>query len=160
MGGFLSGFTAANYAWKYDIENNSWSSAQPMHKGRAHHSCGVVKSTSKERSKVIVVGGSIEDGSNTTTVEIYDPEKNIWVTGPQLPIPIKYSQMVEDEVQGGVLLIGGRTSNSDGLIQRSSDIYHLSNTLKEWKKLGRRMELGRESHVAFMLPEDIERCQY
>ena len=57
-----------------------------------------------------------------------------------------------------MLLVGGRTTTSEGSIKRISDIYHLSHDSKEWKKLGQTMELGRESHVALMLPDGINHC--
>ena len=112
MGGFVPGLTTTNNAWAYHISNNTWNTAQSMNTGRAHHSCSVMKATPQESAKVIVVGGSIDNGSNTNSVEIYDPLRNIWETGPSMPIPIKYSQMTGDKIKGGVLLIGGRTSDA------------------------------------------------
>ena len=159
VGGFLPGFRVTQNAWSYDFNTNRWIGAKPMQIGRAHHSCSLVKREIDEDFKIMVVGGSIDNGGSTNTVEIYDPKKKVWETGPQLPIPVVYSQLIEDEIRGGVLLIGGRTSDSGGSIVRLSDIYHLGHDMTDWKKLGRKMKIERESHVALMLPENINRCE-
>ena len=158
VGGYLSGYEVTSKTWKYNIKKDAWYSSVPMKQPRAHHACSLIRDKNSDRTKVIVVGGSIEDGSSTNSVEIYDPGRNEWTNGTPFPTSIMYSQMVEDEIQGGVLLVGGRTTTSTGSIKRTSDIYHLPNTFKKWKKLGQTIELGRESHVALMLPDDINHC--
>ena len=158
VGGFHSGYIVTNQTLKYHIKNDKWTIAKPLKEARAHHACGLIKDENNEKTMVIAVGGSIENGSSTKSVEIYDPENDSWKNGKSFPTTIMYSQLVEDDIKGGILLIGGRTSTPKGFIKRSPDIYHLSNAFKEWRKLGQTIELGRESHVALMLPDTIDQC--
>ena len=69
------------------------------------HSCARIKSTSDTHGyDVIVVGGT--NGSPMTSVEILDLDESVWKLGPDLPIGVSFSALIEDKA-GGVVLVGG-----------------------------------------------------
>ena len=55
-------------AYLYTSSSDNWSEITPLSQGRYGHSCGLVEDPEK---KVVVVGGTTVDGSETKEVEIY-----------------------------------------------------------------------------------------
>jgi hypothetical protein len=101
---------------------------------------------------VIVAGGS--DGlSYMSSVEILDEGSHEWQTGPELPFGIWNHQMVENQ-NGGVVLIGGRSSSA------LDTLYQLSYGGKDavWTKMEQKMKTPRSSHTAFLIPDNIVDC--
>lgn len=45
---------------------------------------------------VYVVGGFVEGGATVDTVEIYDTQRDTWVTGPPLPIKVNHAMAASD----------------------------------------------------------------
>jgi hypothetical protein len=90
-----------------------------------------------------------------TTVEILDEDSNDWQTGPELPFGIDDSELVEDQ-NGGVVLIGGRTSSVDSL----DTLYILQHGGQDsvWTKMEQKLKTGRRYHTAFMVPDNIVDC--
>jgi hypothetical protein len=102
---------------------------------------------------IIVAGGY--DGSFLSSVEILDEGSNEWQTGPESPLGIRLSQMVEDQ-NGGVVLIGGLSKsyvNLDTLFQ----LPHGGQDA-EWTKMEQKMKTERNSHSAFLIPDNIADC--
>jgi hypothetical protein len=98
---------------------------------------------------IIVAGGY--DGSYLSSVEVLDEGSNEWQTGPELPFGIGFSQMVEDQ-NGGVVLIGG-LGNLDTLYQLPHGGQDAA-----WTKMEQKMQTGRQQHTAFMVPDNIVEC--
>ncbi len=67
---------------------------------------------------IIVAGG--EDGRPLSSVEILDEGSEEWRTDPNLPLSILWSQMVEDQ-KGGVILIGGSSDFNSSM----DTLFHL-----------------------------------
>ena len=152
IGGYHYGFKLTNEVWMYDIENDTWKLMPSMRLPRAKHSCTTVKDSDNAASKIIVAGGT-----GTNSVEIFDLKHQIWSTGPSLPYELSFSQLIQDGIGGGALLVGGRAMISFQA-RRLATILHLSRDLKEWKQLGRDMKIARDSHVAMMIPENLINC--
>ncbi len=57
----------------------------------------------------IIVASGWNGTSRLSSVEILDEGLNEWQTGPELPFGIDGSRMVDD-LNGGVVLIGGESS--------------------------------------------------
>jgi hypothetical protein len=91
--------------------------------------------------------------------EILNEGSNEWQTGPELPIEIDGSQMVEDQ-NGGVVLIGGQSSSYETL----DTLYQLPHGGQDavWAKMEQKMEqkmkTGRAWHTAFMVPDNLVDC--
>ncbi len=63
---------------------------------------------------IIVVGGKNSKNDFLSSTEILNENMNGWIEGPRLPFGIKYAQIVE-EPGGGVILVGGVSSQNDHL---------------------------------------------
>jgi hypothetical protein len=86
-----------------------------------------------------------------SSVEILDDGSNEWQTGPELPFAIGFSQMVEDQ-NGGVVLIGG--------LGNLHTLYQLPHGGPDavWTKMEQKMKTGRYRHTAFLIPDNIVDC--
>jgi hypothetical protein len=104
---------------------------------------------------IIVVGGYVDPFTLLPSVEILDEDSNEWQTGPELPFAIVESQMVEDQ-NGGVVLIGGRSSSVDYL----DSLYQLPHGGKDavWTKMEQKMKTERRLHTSFLIPDQIADC--
>jgi hypothetical protein len=90
-----------------------------------------------------------------SSVEILDEGSNEWQTGPELPFAIGFSQMVEDQ-NGGVVLIGGYSS-SVGILDTLYQLPHGGQDAV-WTKMEQKMTTRRREHTAFMVPDNIVDC--
>ena len=142
--------------WKYNIPNDTWEVMPPLKIARAQHSCTTIKDPNDESVKILVAGGTIEGSVGTKSVEILDMNNQTWNEGPTLPFKTSLSQLIQDGI-GGALLVGGRAV-IDSQAKRLTSILHLSSNLRDWKKLGRDMKIGRASHVAMLIPEKFINC--
>ncbi len=90
-----------------------------------------------------------------SSIEILDEGCNEWQTGPELPFGIDSSEMVEDQ-NGGVILIGGTSSSLSNL----DTLYQLPHGGQDavWTKMEQKMNTGRYSHTAVMIPDNIVDC--
>jgi N-acetylneuraminic acid mutarotase len=102
---------------------------------------------------IIVAGGY--GGSYLSSVEILDEGSNEWQTGPKLPFGIGFSQMVEDQ-NGGVVMIGGESSSVGTL----DTLYQLPHRGQDavWTKMEQKMKTVRSRHTAFLVPDNIVEC--
>jgi hypothetical protein len=69
------------------------------------HSCARIKSSSDTHGYDIIVVAGTND-SPMSSVEILDLDNSVWRAGPELPIGVSFSSLVEDRA-GGVVLVGG-----------------------------------------------------
>ncbi len=99
----------------------------------------------------IIVAGGWDGSLRLSSVEILDEGSNEWQTGTELPFGIRFSQMVEDQ-NGGVILIGG-LGNLDTL-------YLLPHGGQDagWTKMEQKMKTGRTWHTAFLVPDNTVDC--
>jgi hypothetical protein len=103
----------------------------------------------------IIVAGGKYGQSYLSSVEILNIGSNEWQTGPELPLGIYSSQIVEDQ-NGGVVLIGGESSTVDNL----DTLYQLPHGGQDavWTKMEQKMQTGRWQHTAFLVPDRIVDC--
>ncbi len=103
----------------------------------------------------IIVAGGYDVSPKLSSVEILDEGSNEWQTGPELPFGIAESQMVEDQ-NGGVVLIGGLSSSVVNL----DTLYQLPHGGQDaaWTKMEQEMKTGRQSHTAFLIPDNLVDC--
>ncbi len=105
---------------------------------------------------ITAAGGYNYDGSGyLSSVEILDEGSNEWQTGPELPFGIDSSEMVEDQ-NGGVALIGGWLTSGDIL----DTLYQLPHGGQDavWTKMEQKMKTRRNSHTAFLIPDNVVDC--
>ncbi len=122
---------------------------------RGGHSCGKIRRNKESQEMSIVVAGGYDGSSYFSSVEILDEDSNEWQTGPELPIEIFYSQMVEDQ-NGGVVLIGGYSPSLVNL----DTLYQLPHGGQDavWTKMEQKMQTRRREHTAILVPDNIVDC--
>ena len=149
IGGFNSSTT-----FYFNTENEIWSEGPQLNNKRSSHSCGRIKKDSQSQDlSVIVAGGS--DGSSLSSVEILDAGSNAWRNGPELPVGIDLAQLVEVQ-EGGVVLVGG-SSTWDEFLDTLFQLPHGGEDA-EWIEMEQKLKIGRNQHVAFLVPDSITDC--
>lgn len=92
FGGGGAGFTSLNSTEIYDPETDIWSKGKDMPTVRSGTVAAVLN------NKIYVMGGGLklQDGRFQffRTVEVYDPEKDIWTNGPDMLMPHDYPASV------------------------------------------------------------------
>ncbi len=133
----------------------SWTEGPDLKNKRYAPSCGQIRREKDSQGKSVIVAGGAYGSTIWSSVEILDEGSNEWQTGPELPFGIDWSQMVEDQ-NGGVVLIGGKSSTVDNL----DTLYQLPHGGQDavWTKMEQKMKTGRYWHTAFMLPDNIVDC--
>ena len=86
-------------------------------------------------------------------MEIWDGTE--WRDGPELPVVLRESQMVEDPA-GGVIIVGGYRSEF-GLLDTLYRLPH-AGVGAEWSEMRQKLSRGRSVHVAFLVPDDVANC--
>nr|GMC86558.1 F-box/kelch-repeat protein SKIP30 [Ipomoea batatas]GMD61042.1 F-box/kelch-repeat protein SKIP30 [Ipomoea batatas]GMD66839.1 F-box/kelch-repeat protein SKIP30 [Ipomoea batatas]GMD68993.1 F-box/kelch-repeat protein SKIP30 [Ipomoea batatas]GMD73014.1 F-box/kelch-repeat protein SKIP30 [Ipomoea batatas] len=76
--GDQDGSFATDEVWKYDPVTWQWTLCTPMIVPRAMFACCVLD------GKIVVAGGFTSCRKSISKAEIYDPEKNVWVSIPDL----------------------------------------------------------------------------
>ncbi len=130
-----------------------WTEGPKLRDSRGHHSCGRIRRGRESQEMSIIVTGGWDGFSSLSSVEILN--SNEWQTGPELPFGIRYSQMVEDQ-NGGVVLIGGESSSVNDL----DTLYKLPHAGRDavWTKMQQKLKTGRSEHTAFLVPDNIVEC--
>jgi hypothetical protein len=139
----------------FNFGKGSWTLGPEMKNKRGYHCCGKIRRNKESREMSIIVAGGYNNGSYLSSVEILYEGSNKWQNGPELPFGIRFSQMVEDQ-NGGVVLIGGESSsvsNLDTLFQLPHGSQYAV-----WTKMEQKMKTGRNFHTAFMVPDNIVEC--
>jgi hypothetical protein len=133
----------------------SWTEGPELKNRRVYHSCGKIRRNKESQEMSIIVAGGYAGGSYLSSVEILDEGSSEWQTGPELPYGISSSQMVEDQ-NGGVVLIGGRTSS----VGKLDTLYQLPHGGQDavWTKMEQKMETERYWHTAILVPDNIVYC--
>jgi hypothetical protein len=138
----------------FTLGEESWTEGPELKNERRSHSCGKIRRNKESQKMSIIVAGGW-DGSSLSSVEILDEGSNEWQTGPELPFGIGFSQMVEDQ-NGGVVLIGVYSPAADSL----DTLYQLPHGGQDavWIKMEQKMKIGRFRHTAFLVPANIVDC--
>ncbi len=135
----------------FDAGTAQWSSGATLQMSRMWHSCSMIlKNNQSQTLTQIVVGGS-----SRNTVEIFDDLSNVWIFGPPLPKVISYAAIVNDPLNG-VILIGGLNDNYD---TKLDTLYRLRDTGSQWELLTIKLKTGMSSPTAFLIPDNITKCQ-
>jgi N-acetylneuraminic acid mutarotase len=139
----------------FTVGEESWTKGPELKIKRSSHSCGKIRRDKESQEMSIIVAGGSDDSSYLSSVEILDEGSNEWQTGPELPFAIGFSQMVEDQ-NGGVVLIGGYSS-SVGILDTLYQLPHGGQDAV-WTKMEQKMTTRRREHTAFMVPDNIVDC--
>ncbi len=138
----------------FTVGEQSWTEGPELKNKRYIHSCGKIRRNKESQEMSIIVAGGY-DGSYLSSVEILDEGSNEWQMGPELPFAIGFSQMVEDQ-NGGVVLIGGYSTS----VGKLDTLYQLPHGGLDavWTKMEQKMKTGRREHTAFLIPDNIADC--
>ena len=140
----------------FNTEDEIWTEGPQLKNERYWHSCGRIRKNSQsEEFSIIVAGGFQGFFPILSSVEILDSGSNEWRKGPELPIGILSSQMVEDS-NGGVVLVGG-DSDSEGYLDTLFQLSHGGEDAK-WIEMEQKLKIARKGHVAFLVPDNIVDC--
>ncbi len=154
----IGGYQNYQYSGKtffFTFGEENWTEGPELKNKRVDHSCGKVRRNKESQEMSIIVAGGQDGSSYLSSVEILHEGSNEWQTGPELPFGIHISQMVEDQ-NGGVVLIGGESSSVSNL----DTLYQLPHGGQDaaWTKMEQQMKTGRQSHTAFLIPDNIVDC--
>jgi N-acetylneuraminic acid mutarotase len=113
VGGVDSSHNVVSTVEAYDPQFNKWTTKAPMPSPRHHLSSAVVD------GKMYIIGGRLlGDGiprpiaealSNLNDNEMYDPQKNTWVT--LSPMPSKRSGLAAASINSSIYVFGGQSIN-------------------------------------------------
>jgi hypothetical protein len=139
----------------FTFGEESWTEGPDLKNKRDGNSCGKIRRNKESQEMSFIVAGGNDGSSYLSLVEILDEGSNEWQTGPELPIGIVGSQMVEDQ-NGGVVLIGGYSSSHESL----DSLYQLPHGGQDavWTKMEQKMKTGKFAHTAFLVPDNIVDC--
>jgi N-acetylneuraminic acid mutarotase len=102
VGGVIRGERDWTPMWVYDVATDRWSADYPALPTQREHVTGV-----EVGGRLYVIGGRYL--SNVPTVEIYDPDVNAWIEGPNRPTPA--SAMTAMVLDGVIHTTGGEDIN-------------------------------------------------
>jgi N-acetylneuraminic acid mutarotase len=137
-------------------QDQSWTAGPELKTARNIHSCGrIKKDNASQGTSIIVVGGFADGFTYLTSVEILDEGSNAWRSGPELPIAVDFSQMVNDP-NAGVVLVAGYSPNW-GYLTTLWQLPHGGNDAV-WKQMVQKLKIPRYRHTAFLVPDSITSC--
>jgi hypothetical protein len=154
IGGLQSGQNSET-TFYFTFGKERWDEGPKLKYKRYLHSCGKIRRNNESQEMSIIVAGGEIRSSSLSSVEILDEGSNQWKTGPELPLAIFVSQMIEDQ-NGGVALIGGESSSGDNL----DILFKLQHGGKDavWTRMKQKLKDGRRYHTAFLVPDNIVDC--
>jgi hypothetical protein len=153
IGGIGNGLEFSGKTFYFTVGEESWSEGPALKYERGYFSCGKIRRGKESQEMSVIVAGGSDGLSYMSSVEILDEGSHEWQTGPELPFGIWNHQMVENQ-NGGVVLIGGRSSST------LDTLYQLSYGGQDavWTKMEQKMKTPRSSHTAFLIPDNIVDC--
>ncbi len=155
----IGGYQNGQYSGKifyFTFGEESWTEGPELKNKRRYHSCGKIRRNKESQEMSIIAAGGYDGSYLSSSVEILDEGSNQWQTGPELPIGIYRSQMVYDQ-NGGVVLIGGDSSSSDGYLDTLYQLPHGGQDAV-WTKMEQNLKTGRSAHTAFLVPDNLVDC--
>jgi hypothetical protein len=155
----IGGWQNDKYSGKtfyFTFGEESWTEGPRLKQARFWHSCGKIRrNKASQELSIIAAGGSDGSSAYLSSVEILDIGSNEWQTGPKLPFGIYWSQMVEAQ-NGGVVLIAG-FSNSTSYLDTLFQLPHVGHDAL-WTKMEQKLKIGRNHHIAFLVPDNVVDC--
>jgi hypothetical protein len=135
-----------------DTKENVWKEGPSLLQERVVFGCGQIRSAKNSSEFSIIVAGGF-NGACLSTTEVLDQSNGEWRQGPALPFAICAAQLVED-ADGGVVFVGGNTEG------RSDTLFRLPHAGQDgkWVELPQKLKIGRNSHTAFMVPDNLANC--
>jgi N-acetylneuraminic acid mutarotase len=98
-----------NTSERYNPINNTWETIASMSSERG----GIAAATFL--NKLYAIGGRNSSNNYLSSVEIFDPSTDAWISGPSLPNPVAYASAI---IGNGILyLVGGVNSSGNDLDQ-------------------------------------------
>jgi hypothetical protein len=142
----------------FTFGEGNWTNGPLLKNKRIYHSCGKIRRNTDSQEMSIIVAGGYYGSSFLSSVEILNEGSNEWQTGPELPLVIAASQIVED-LNGGIVLIGGRSS-SGGTLNILNTLYQLSHGGQDanWTSVVQTLQIARYLHTAILVPDNIADC--
>jgi hypothetical protein len=133
----------------------SWTDGPVLRYKRESQSCGRVRRDKDGQEWSIIVEGGYGGSSYMTSVEVLDGGSNQWRAGPKLPYGVLFSQMVEEQ-NGGVVLIGGTSAAYPYL----DTLYQLPHGGQDaaWTKMEQKLKIGKNAHTAFLASDNSVDC--
>ena len=153
--GGCSGFCAfQNQVHLLNPETLTWSRGPDLMRGRTYHTCSMIlkNASGQEQTKIVVGGYSISNQEFLDSVEVYDDQSNMWVSGPQLSIKISNGAMITDQ-NLGIILVGGNSEN-----KLLDTFYRLKNSGSQWERMQIKLKTPRADPTAFYIPNNITNC--
>ncbi len=146
---------AIGQTFYFTFGEESWTEGPELKYNRGYHSCGRIRRDNSSQVMSIIVAGGLAIFSDLSSVEILDEGSNEWKAGPELPLGIYNSEMVEDQ-NGGVVLIGGMLSSFEAL----DTLYQLPHGGQDavWTKMEQKLRSGRNGPTAFLVPDNSVDC--
>ena len=150
VGGYQINYTPTKNSYIFNSVSQQWNEGPPLNEVRIAPVCGQIRANGQSlRTSVIVIGGQ-----NMSSVEVLGEGASEWTTGPELPIPINKSVLIEDQNKG-IYLIGGY-SDKLGYLDK---IFYLAHAEAKWQELPQKLQTKRHYHTAFFVPDEITNCQ-
>jgi hypothetical protein len=155
IGGYQNSQEHSGKTFYFTFGEESWTEGTELKHKRGFHSCGKIRRDQEGEGMSIIVAAGDDGSAYLSSTEILDEGSNEWRTGPELPFGIFYSQMVEDQ-HGGVVLIGGRSPSTTHL----DTLFQLPHGGKDavWTEMDQKLEMGRHAHTAFLVSDKIVDC--
>ncbi len=154
IGGVQNGKFSGN-TFYFTFGEESWRVGPALKNKRNGLSCGRIRRDKESQEMSTIVAGGFNLSYYLSSVEILDEGSNEWKTGTELPFGIDVSQMVEDQ-NGGVILVGGQSP----LIENLDTLYQLPHGGGDavWTKMEQKLNTGRFSHTAILVPDNVVDC--
>jgi hypothetical protein len=139
----------------FTVGDVKWTEGPELKNKRSYQSCGRIRKDKESQEMSVIVAGGHDGLSYLSSVEILDEGSNEWRSGPELPLDVRLSQMVEDQ-NGGVILVGGQLESMAYL----DTLYQLPHGGQDavWTKMVQKLKTGRYLLTAFLVPENIVDC--
>ena len=106
----------------YCLERRSWSKGAAMATPR-HNAAGVAL-----LGKMYLVGGSTGEATYTPTMEVYDPSKDAWSQGPDMPIAVTAACAVTH--RDAIIVTGGLNATGE-----TRAVHMFNVTTNQWYKM-------------------------
>ena len=151
-GGFQNYISTAANTYFFNTEKETWTAGPVLKLGRDWCRCGGIRKDYQSTDYSTIVVGGISSNGRESTSEILDAGSSEWVKGPELPLGIASPSLVEYH-NGGVVLLAG---DSDFALEKT--IYYLEHARSSWIKMPQALKIGRQSALAFLVPDEITNC--
>ena len=124
------------------FRDGSWENGTDMQRGRRQCQAGLV--TFPNGTKMVAVAGGHRDHST----EFYEPGRDEWHFGKNLPYIIKEGASVQ--MENTFLIVGGH--NGSGYLDT---IWKFDTVQENWALQGQKLNIARQTFAAFLVPDEF-----